>query len=66
MLLEHALFGSHLSAFCCIQQDTATKEQLLSKTRESQLENKIKVLEEARLDLEAENEKLEKQMNLIE
>ena len=44
----------------------ATQQQSLSKTRESQLEEKIKVLEEARSDLEAEIEKLEKQMKQLE
>ena len=42
-----------------------TQEQSLSRTRESQLE-KIKVLEEARSDLKAEVEKLEKQMKQLE
>ena len=48
------------------QQDTATQEQKLSKTRESQLEDKIKVLEETQCDLETEVEKLEKQMKQLE
>ena len=62
----HALFRSLISQFPCVQQDTATQEQLLSKTRESQLEDKIKVLEEARSDLEAEVQKLEKQLRQLE
>ena len=36
--------------------------QSLSRTRESELEEKIKVLEEARSDLEADVEKLERQL----
>ena len=48
------------------QQETATQEQSLSKTRESQLEAKIKLLEEAKSDLEAEIEQLEKQMKQLE
>ena len=61
-----------LSTFCflrtcsCAQQDTATKEQSLLRTRESQLKEKIKVLEEARSDLETEVEKYEKQMKQLE
>ena len=62
----HALFGSLLGPFPCVQQDTATQEQMLSKTRESQLEDKIKMLEETRSDLEAEVEKLEKQLKQLE
>ena len=38
----------------------ATQEQSLSRTRESELEEKITMLEEARSDLEAEVEKLER------
>ena len=53
-----------MSTFSCAQQDTATQEQSLSRTRESQLEEKV--LEEARSDLEAEVEKLEKQMKQLE
>ena len=52
---------SLLSTYSCAQQDTATQEQSLSRTKKSQLE-KTKVLEEARSDLEAEVEKLEKQL----
>ena len=44
----------------------ATQELSLSRTRESQLEEKIKVLEETRSDLEAEVEKYEKQMKQLE
>ena len=55
-----------MSTFSCAQQDTATQEQSLSRTRESELEEKIKVLEEARSDLVAEVEKLEKQMKQLE
>ena len=44
----------------------ATKELSLSRTRESQLEEKIKVLEVTRSDLEAEVEKLKKQMKQLE
>ena len=55
-----------MSTYSCAQQDTATQEQSLSRTRESQLEEKIKVLEEARSDLKAEVEKLEKQMKQLE
>ena len=50
----------------CTQQDTATQEQLLSKTRESQLKDKIKVLDETRSELEADIEKLEKQTKQLE
>ena len=57
---------SLLSTFSCAQQDTATQEQSLSRTRESELKEKIKVLEEARSDLEAEVEKYEKQMKQLE
>ena len=55
-----------LSTSSLAQQDTANQEQSLSRTRESELEEKIKVLEEARSDLEAEVEKLEKQMKQLE
>ena len=48
------------------QQETATQEQSLSKTRESQLVDNIKLLEEAKSDLEAEVEQLEKQMKQLE
>ena len=57
---------SHLSTFSCAQQYTATQEQSLSRTRESQLEEEIKVLEDARSDLEAEVERLKKQMKQLE
>ena len=57
---------SLLSTFSCAQQDTATQEQSLSSTMESELKEKIKVLEEARSDLEAEVEKLQKQMKQLE
>ena len=59
-----ALYESLLIMYIptCTQQDTAIQEQLLSKTRESQLEDKIKVLEEAQSNLEAEVEKLEQQL----
>ena len=50
----------------CTQQETATQEQSLSKTRESQLVDKIKLLEEAKSDLKAEVEQLEKQMKPLE
>ena len=50
----------------CTQQETATQEQSLSKTRESQLVDKIKLLEEAKSDLEVEVEQLEKQMKQLE
>ena len=43
-----------------------TQELSLLRTRESQLEEKIKVVEEARSDFEAEVEKLEKQMKQLE
>ena len=46
----------------CTQQETATQEQPLSKTKESQLEAKIQLLEKAKSNLEAEVEQLEKQM----
>ena len=62
----HALLRSLLSPFPCVQQDTATQELLLSKTKESQLEDKIKVLEETRSNLEAEAEKREKQLKQLE
>ena len=55
---------SLLSTFSCAQQDTATEEQ--SRIRESELEEKIKVLEETRSDLEAEVENYEKQMKQLE
>ena len=55
-----------MSTFSCAQQDTATQEQSLSRTRESELEEKIKVLEEARSDLVADVEKLEEQMKQLE
>ena len=61
-----ALCGSLLNPFPCVQQDTATQEQLMFKTRESQLEGKIKALEETRSDLEAEVDKLEKRMKQLE
>ena len=48
----------------CAQQDTATQERSLSRTRESELEEKIKLLEEMRSDLEAEVEKL-KQLEVL-
>ena len=38
----------------CAQQDMSTQEQSLSRTKKSQLEEKIKVLEEERSDLKAE------------
>ena len=57
---------SLLSTCSCAQQDTATQELSLSRARESELEEKIKVLEEARYDLEAEVEKLEKQLKQLE
>ena len=44
----------------------ATQEQSLSRTRESQLEGKIKLLEEAKSDLEAEVEKLERQLKQLQ
>ena len=58
---------SPLSAFCylstcsCAQQDTPSQEQSLSRSRESELKEKIKMLEEARSD-----EKYEKQMKGLE
>ena len=65
-LLWPLLCVSYLSTFSCAQQDTATQEQSLSRSRESELEEKIKVLEEIRSDLEAEVERLEKQMKQLE
>ena len=50
----------------CAQQETVTEEQSLSKTRESQLEAKVKLLREAKSDLEAEVEQLEKRMKQLE
>ena len=44
----------------------ATQKQSLSRTRESELEEKIKELEEARSDLEAEVEQLERQLKQLE
>ena len=44
----------------------ATQEQSLSRSRESELKEKIKVLEEVRSDLETEVEKYEKQMKRLE
>ena len=58
--------ASLLSAYSCAQQDTATQELSLSRTRESELEEKIKVLEKARSDLEAELEKCVKQIKQME
>ena len=55
-----------LSTCSCAQQDTATQEQSLSRTRELQMEEKIKVLEEERSDLEAEVEKLERQLKQLQ
>ena len=49
-----------LSTFSCAQQITATQEQSLPRTRGSELK------EEVRSDLEAEVEKLEKQMKQLE
>ena len=49
-----------MCTFSCAQQDTAAQEQSLSRTRESELK------EVARSDLEAEVEKLEKQMKQLE
>ena len=60
------LFGCLLSPFPCVQQDTATQEQLLSKTRESQLEDKIKMLDDTRSNLESEVEQLEKEVKRLE
>ena len=57
---------SLLSTFSCAQQDTTTQELSLSRTRESELEEKTKVLEETRSDLETEVEKLEKQIKQLE
>ena len=57
---------SLLSTLPCAQQDTATQELSLSRARESQLKEKIKVLEEARSDLEAEVEKLERQLKQLQ
>ena len=50
----------------CIQQETATHKQSLSKTRESQLEAKIEMLEATKSDLEKELEKLQKQVMELE
>ena len=50
----------------CTQQETATQEQSLSQTRESQLVDKIKLLVEAKFDLEAEVEQLAKQLKQLE
>ena len=50
----------------CIQQETATHKQSLSKTRESQLEAKIEMLEATKSDLEKEMEKLQKQVMELE
>ena len=55
-----------MSTFSCAHQDMATQEQSLSRTRELQLEEKIKVVEEERSDLEAEVEKLEKYLKQLE
>ena len=57
---------SLLGTFPCAQQDTAIQELSLSRTRESELEEEIKLLEDVRSDLEAEDEKLEKQMKQLE
>ena len=50
----------------CIQQETATHKQSLSKTRESQLEAKIEMLEATKSDLEKEMEKPQKQVMELE
>ena len=55
-----------LSTFSCAKQDTATQEESLSRTRESQLEEKIKVQEETISDSEAQVEKLEKLLKQLE
>ena len=47
------------------QQETATLEQSLLKTRESQLEDKVKTLEAMKLELETENETLQKQLEKV-
>ena len=57
---------SLLSTFSCAQQHTATQELSHSRTRELELEEKIKVLEETRSDLEAEVENYEKRMKQLE
>ena len=44
------------------QQETATQEQSLLKTRESQLEDKVKTLEAMKSELETESETLQKQL----
>ena len=44
------------------QQESATCEQSLLKTRESQLEDKVKTLEAVKSELETENETLQKQL----
>ena len=62
-----ALFGRLLSPFPCVQQDTATQEQLLSNNRELlQLEDKIKMLDSTRSNLKAEVEQLEKEVKQLE
>ena len=48
------------------QQETATQEHSQLKTRESQLEDKVKTLEAMMSELETENETLKKQMKLLE
>ena len=50
----------------CTQQETATQEHSQLKTRESQLEDKVKTLEAMMSELETENETLKKQMKLLE
>ena len=54
-----------MSTYSCAQQDTATQELSLSRTRESELEEKVKLLEETRSDLEAEVEKQMKQLEIL-
>ena len=50
----------------CTQQETATREQSQLKTKELQLEDKVKTLEAMKSELETEIETLQKQMMQLE
>ena len=58
--------AQHVHVVLCTPQETATQEQLLSKARELQLEDKLKSLEAEKSDLEATVEKLQKQIMKLE
>ena len=50
----------------CTKQNAALQQESLTRNRESQLEAKIKILEEERSDLGIKGEELEKQMLQLE